>query len=164
MPLRVCAIAAIDQDRAIGRDGDIPWHYPEDMKHFARLTSGHAVLMGRKTYDSLPPRYKPLPDRRNFVISRTPENLAGEPIEAYADALDVIKGARNGELALSSDMLWIVGGEQIYRATLAQWDEVYLTRINKSYGGDTFFPEFESEFRLESAQEMGELNFEHWVR
>lgn len=154
----------MDQSRAIGSEGDIPWHYPEDMKHFASLTTGHTVLMGRKTYDSLPDGFKPLPKRRNIVISRSPEKLSGEPVEAYSDALSVIRNARNGELGLESELFWIVGGEQIYRATMPEWDEVFLTRIQKSHKGDTFFPEFESMFKLASAEESGDLIFEHWVR
>lgn len=164
MPLRICAIAAMDQSRAIGMSGSIPWHYPEDMKHFSSLTTGHAVLMGRKTYQSLPAEFKPLPKRKNIVISRNPDALAGDAVDVYRDVHEVIKRARSGALPLETDLLWIVGGEQIYRETISAWDEVYLTRIDKTYGGDTFFPEFEENFEVESRRRSGDLLFEHWVR
>ncbi|PZG56985.1 dihydrofolate reductase [Spongiactinospora gelatinilytica] len=113
----------------IGRDGMLPWHLPEDMKHFRSLTTGTTVLMGRRTWESLPPRFRPLPGRRNLVLSRTPQ----EGVETFSD----LKQA----LAAASEDVWVIGGAAVYRATLPIADRIVVTEIRESFEGDTHAPE-----------------------
>ncbi|HQH28508.1 MAG TPA: dihydrofolate reductase, partial [Oligoflexia bacterium] len=103
MTLRVIAIAAMDEARVIGAKNALPWSIPEDSRRFFSLTKGHAVLMGRKTYESLPARFRPLPQRRNLVISRSPAQLAQDSgIEVHTCACELIDSARSGAYALPS--------------------------------------------------------------
>ena len=145
MSSSIYSIAAMDEGRVIGKDNRLPWDIPEDVKRFSELTRGHTVLMGRKTYLSLPENVRPLPHRKNVVVTRSPEKLAGETqIEVCRAPIDFVKEFRASE----SGTLWIVGGEEIYRVTLPFVDQIYLTVVRGRHEGDTFFPEFESEFSL----------------
>jgi len=128
------AIAAMSLNRVIGKDGKIPWHIPEDFKWFKKATSGSAVLMGRKTYESLG---RPLPNRRNLVVTRSP--VAAEGIEVIADLQAFDPDKVQGDV-------WVIGGAEIYRQLLPQCEELYLSVIPREVEGDTFFPEFESRF------------------
>ena len=113
----------------IGRDGELPWHLPEDLRHFRTVTAGAAVLMGRRTWESLPPRFRPLPGRRNLVLSSTPQ----EGVETFPDlasALGVVAGD-----------LWVIGGAAVYRAALPFADRIVVTELRESFEGDTFAPE-----------------------
>lgn len=129
----ITIIAAIDLERCIGKNGKIPWRIPSDLKRFKTLTIGHAIIMGRKTYESLPDNYRPLPDRFNIVLSkglprRNSENLA-------------IVRSMNEALALSSKEVDIIGGAEIYRQGLAFAERIYLTEVQTiTENGDTFFP------------------------
>ncbi|MEV6824111.1 dihydrofolate reductase [Amycolatopsis sp. NPDC051102] len=113
----------------IGRDGGLPWHLPEDLKHFRTVTSGAAVLMGRRTWESLPPRFRPLPGRRNLVLSSAPQ----EDAETFADLPSALA-------AVSGD-LWVIGGAAVYRAALPFADRIVVTEIRESFEGDTRAPE-----------------------
>lgn len=124
-------------NRVIGRDGDLPWRLPEDLKWFKKLTLGHPIVMGRKTMDSLGGR--PLPKRRNLVVSRSldqddlPEGF--EKTEADPEALRRL-----------ADTVFIIGGAEIYRLLLPHCDEVYLSYVFEPHEGDTFLPSFEDDF------------------
>ena len=150
----VAAIVAMDEGRLIGKDGALPWHLPEDLKHFRDLTTGHIVVMGRKTWESLPSKVRPLPGRTNVVISRNPD-----AIDAPAGVLrarspeEAIERAR--EVAREGQRIWIIGGAEIYRATLALCDEVELTVVQGRFEGDAWLPEFEDRFQ-ETGRRMGE--------
>lgn len=167
--IRISAIAAMDEGRVIGRENQLPWHIKEDMHRFKKLTSGHAVLMGRKTFESLPPSYKPLPHRKNIVVSRDAE-LRESISESYADVevwgsvVECIKAYQTGRSTLPTNLLWIIGGEQIYRETLKFWDELYLTLVHSKHEGDAFFPEFESAFELKESEEHVGFSFKHYIR
>ncbi|MEV6896165.1 dihydrofolate reductase [Amycolatopsis sp. NPDC051372] len=113
----------------IGRDGALPWHLPEDLKHFRTLTSGATVLMGRRTWESLPPRFRPLPRRRNLVLSRTPQ----EGVETFPDLAQAFA-------AVSGDV-WVMGGEAVYRAALPFADRIVVTEIQEHFEGDTYAPQ-----------------------
>ncbi|MGW3965104.1 dihydrofolate reductase [Amycolatopsis sp. NPDC005003] len=113
----------------IGRDGALPWHLPEDLKHFRAVTSGAAVLMGRRTWESLPPRFRPLPGRRNLVLSATPQ----EDVETFADLASAL-AAVDGDL-------WVIGGAAVYRAALPVADRIVVTELRESFEGDTHAPE-----------------------
>ena len=165
MPVKIFAIAAMAEGRVIGAGNKLPWHLPEDMKRFAELTTGHTVLMGRKTFDSLPPKYKPLPNRLNVVCTRDISSVAAtENVLVEASPTEFLQRAKKGEVKLPSDTIWVIGGEQIYTATKDLWDEVYLTYVPQDHEGDAFFPDFEDEFDLVD-EELGDgVEFQRYVR
>lgn len=113
----------------IGKDGTLPWQLPEDLKHFRALTQGATVLMGRRTWESLPPRFRPLPGRRNLVLSHTRQ----EGVETFGDLAQALT-------AVSGDV-WVIGGAAVYRAALPVADRIVVTEIQESFDGDTFAPE-----------------------
>ncbi len=130
----IILIAAVARNRVIGKDNRLLWNLPEDMAHFKALTAGHAVLMGRKTWESLPERFRPLPGRRNIVISRQAAYAA--PGADLADSLE------NGlQRASTADKLFIIGGEQIYRQALPLADRLEITEVDLAPDGDAWFPE-----------------------
>ena len=125
------------ENRVIGNAGTIPWHLPEDFKFFKATTMGHAILMGRKTYESIG---KPLPGRENIVLSRTmPEESVPLGITLIR-SLDELKEPTDGR------DLFVIGGEEIYRLLLPKVQELYVTKVPRTIEGDTHFPEFEAGF------------------
>jgi dihydrofolate reductase len=130
----IIIIAAVARNRVIGRDNQLLWQIPEDMAHFKALTSGHAVIMGRKTWESLPPRFRPLPGRHNIVISRQPGYAA-----RGADLADSLENAL--KLASTAPAVFIIGGEQIYRQAMAVADRLEITEVDLAPEGDAWFPE-----------------------
>ncbi len=163
MKRKVCAIAAMDLGRVIGQGNALPWKIPEDMKRFAQLTTGHTVLMGRKTYESIPEKFRPLPGRHNVVLSRQPGRSDLESVEYSQDAAGYIRAFLADETLGRGEILWVIGGGQIYRETIAFWDELFLTLVRSTHSGDAFFPEFESRMRLEGEEDRGEFSFQHFV-
>jgi dihydrofolate reductase len=123
-------VAWAGHDRVIGRDGGLPWRLPSDMKHFKELTTGGTVVMGRRTWESIPDRFRPLPDRRNIVLSSTRGTLAG------AETFSSLESA----LAAAGTDAYIIGGGTTYAETLPLADRVYATEIAGEVDGDTFFP------------------------
>ena len=131
---RINLIAAVAANGAIGRNNELPWHLPEDLKRFKALTLGHPVIMGRKTFDSIVARLgKPLPGRRNLVISRGQQAGVGgaEYFTSLQTALDACADA---------DDVFIIGGEQIYAIALPLANRLHLTEIKTDVEGDAFFP------------------------
>jgi len=122
------------ENRVIGNAGTIPWHLPEDFKFFKATTMGHAILMGRKTYESIG---KPLPGRENIVLSRRMPETQGITV---IHSLDELKEPTDGR------DLFVIGGEEIYRLLLPKVQELYVTKVPRVIEGDTSFPEFEAEF------------------
>ena len=122
------------ENRVIGNAGTIPWHLPEDFKFFKATTMGHAILMGRKTYESIG---KPLPGRENIVLSRTMPETQGITVIRSLDELKEPSDGRD---------LFVIGGEEIYRLRLPKVKELYVTKVPRVIEGDTRFPEFEAEF------------------
>jgi dihydrofolate reductase len=133
-PSRYIAIAAMSANRVIGRDGALPWRLPEDMKFFRAQTTGHPIVMGRKTWDSLG---RPLPNRRNIVLSRTMPEVAGAEVVHSVEELDA--------LGLTGD-IFVIGGAEIYRLLMPRCAAVYLTVLTAEAEGDAFLPAFEAEF------------------
>jgi dihydrofolate reductase len=130
--MNLVLIAAISDNRVIGKDGELPWRVPEDMKRFRELTSGNSVVMGRKTYESIDEKFRPLPNRKNIVLSQSVDDLEGAYIARTAEeAL---------ELSNNSDT-YVIGGEQVYDLFLPLADKLEITRIHRKYEGDVFFPE-----------------------
>lgn len=140
-------IVAIAKNRAIGYQNQLLWHISEDLKHFKRITSGHTVVMGRKTFESIG---KPLPGRRNVVVSRDPGLLIPgcEVFGSIEQALESCAG---------EDEVFVIGGGEIYRQTLPLADRLYLTVVGKEYTADTFFPEI-------NFMEWEEIGFEAYER
>jgi dihydrofolate reductase len=130
--VRVVAIAAMAQNRAIGASNTLPWNLPEDLKFFRESTRRKTLLMGRKTYASIG---RPLPNRRTFVLSRLATPIPGVEVITTLSAL-------TQKLPIDSE-LWICGGAEIYALTLPWWDELFLTRVKRTVAGDAFFPAFE---------------------
>ncbi|MFN4341015.1 MAG: dihydrofolate reductase [Azonexus sp.] len=129
----IVIIAAVARNRVIGKDNTLIWNIPEDMAHFKALTSGHTVIMGRKTWESLPPRFRPLPGRRNIVISRQADYAA--PGAELADSLDSAL-----RLAASGPIAFIIGGAQIYEQAMAVADRLEITEVDLEPAGDAWFP------------------------
>lgn len=125
-------------DRVIGRDNDLPWHLREDLKHFRTTTSGDAVVMGRRQWESLPEKVRPLPGRRNVVLTRNPDYQA--PGAELAATLDQALAMVAGQGA------WICGGGQVYDEAIAHADLLVVTEIDLEVGGDTYAPPIGAEF------------------
>jgi dihydrofolate reductase len=127
-------IVAIAQNHAIGKDNDLLWHISEDMKRFKRLTTGHTIIMGKRTFDSLPRR--PLPNRTSIVIT----DVAGEKIEGCIMAYSIEEAIR---LCKPEEENFVIGGASVYRQFLPFTDRLYLTVVHKDFDADVWFPEID---------------------
>jgi dihydrofolate reductase len=146
------AIAAMSLNRVVGVEGKIPWHLPEDFRWFKRTTMGGAILMGRKTFESLG---KPLPGRRNLVVSRH-ASFAG--VEMIRDLETFDPGQIDAEV-------WVIGGAEIYTALLPRCAELYLSVVQREVSGDAFFPSFEPGFgEPELVEQFPEFEIRRYVR
>lgn len=135
--MTISIIAAIAENNVIGKDNDLIWHISDDLKRFKKLTSEHSIIMGRKTYESLP--FKPLPNRKNIILSNKKLNFEGATVaNNIKDALKLCKGENE---------VFICGGAEIYKTFLPLANKMYLTKVHKTFEGDTFFPE---------------VNFDNW--
>lgn len=167
--LTVTLIAAIGENFELGKDGDLPWHLPDDLKHFKSRTRGHAIVMGRKTYSTL---LKALPERHNIVVSRTldpAETAEGVDVVRSLDAaFSVAASGPRGDLG----RVYVVGGGEIYRQSLPMADELDLTRVRGTFEADSYFPRFEGDvWQLEQSEahpadsrHRYEFVFELWAR
>lgn len=135
--MNISLISALANNRVIGKDNDLPWRLPDDMKYFMQTTSGHHVVMGRKNYDSLPEKFKPLPNRTNIVVTRQMNFKAHGcmVVHSIKQAIELAKSNHETEL-------FIIGGAQIYKETLPLANYLYLTEIDAIILGDTHFPDF----------------------
>ncbi len=142
-------IAAMSRERCIGKGGTLPWRLPEDLKHFKRLTTGHAIIMGRKTFESIG---KALPDRTSIVVSSRPASSFPADVVVVASLDDAIGRAH----AVDPDP-FVVGGGDVYRATLSSATHLHLTYVDVHVdGGDTFFPELPEGAFVETSRRAGE--------
>ena len=148
------AIAAVSQNGVIGKKGDLPWRLPNDLKWFKKITMGHILLMGRKTWESLP---GPLPGRENWVLSRSLESVDGIRIFRSLDEVNHEIGDRS---------LFIMGGGELYALTLKDCHELFLTEVNQVVkDGDAFFPEYSDLFSPdETLHECEAFKLRRWVR
>ncbi len=153
--MNLIIIAALTRDRVIGKDRTVPWDIPEDMQRFKMLTTGHPVLMGRRTYETLS---SPLTNRRNTILSSHPI----EGVETYptiAEALDALRNEGD---------VYVIGGGRIFAQLLTSASELRLTIVEKKIQGDTFFPPYEhligSVFGLVSREQHEGFSFEDYVR
>ncbi|MCI2958309.1 dihydrofolate reductase [Agromyces atrinae] len=126
----------------IGAGGVMPWHLPEDLAHFRDVTGQSSVIMGRRTWESIPPRFRPLPGRRNIVVSRTAVDFAG------AIAADSLESALDIAADDGGEVIWIIGGAQIYEQSIARADVLEVTEIDADVEGDTAAPVVDTSWRL----------------
>jgi dihydrofolate reductase len=145
------AIAAMSENRVIGHGNKIPWHLPEDFKWFKKMTTGHVIVMGRKTFESIG---KPLPNRETIVLSRTGFSHPGVRIVRALEEIDVAQETRE---------VFICGGAQIYEQALPFCSDLFLTRVKHTVEGDAFFPRFEEAFqRIAVLDDTPEFCIEHY--
>ncbi len=129
------------RDGAIGRDGQMPWHLPEDLAHFRAVTGGSTVLMGRRTWDSLPEQFRPLPGRRNLVVTRDPA-WGAEGAEPFPSVESALAAARTPDDA----PVWVIGGGMIYRLTIGLADVLEVTEVDVEVpGADTWAPAIDAD-------------------
>lgn len=145
--MKVSLLAAVARDGVIGRDGTIPWRIPEDARRFQELTLGHPVVMGRRTWESLPDRFRPLPGRRNVVVTRNATWRADGADRA--DSLDEALRLVGGE-----PQVFVIGGAELYAEALPLADELLLTEIDAEVEGDTFFPSWDRAAFHEKSREQ----------
>ena len=148
MSLSLAMVVAMTPDRVIGLNGDMPWHIPEDLRHFRRVTMGHAIIMGRKTHESIG---RALPRRRNIVITRQ-RDAAFEGCDVAHSIEDAIAMARAG----GDDEPRIVGGGVIYELALPLATKLYVSEVALNVDGDTHFPPFDPEQWTETERRAGE--------
>ncbi|OGH37736.1 MAG: hypothetical protein A3B44_00515 [Candidatus Levybacteria bacterium RIFCSPLOWO2_01_FULL_38_21] len=152
---RISLIVAIDSRGGIGKDNTIPWHISEDLKRFKKLTTGHPVIMGRKTFESILEYIgKPLPNRVNIVVTQNPDfKKEGIVISnSLEDAINKAKKSENREI-------FIIGGAHVFREVLEKGivNRIYLTKVEGDFSCDTFFPDY-SQFKKVVSEETGESN------
>lgn len=146
--MKISIIAAIGKNRELGKDNKLIWHIKEDLQRFKSFTKGHPIIMGRKTWESLP--FKPLPNRTNIVVTRDKQQITSGAVvcssieEALAKAREIEKSET-----------FIIGGGQIYQQALPFADKLYLTIVNGDFDADTFFPDY-SEFKKVVFEQAGE--------
>ena len=165
--LPLCLIAALAENRVIGRDNQLPWHLPADLKHFKARTLGKPIIMGRKTWDSLG---RPLPGRLNLVVSRQPD-LRLEGAEVFPSLDAALVRAEQWAREQGVDELMLIGGAQLYEQGLARAERLYLTRVALAPEGDAWFPAFDEAAWQRSecdehaaAENSPAYRFETWQR
>ncbi|PKL36909.1 hypothetical protein CVV38_03380 [Candidatus Peregrinibacteria bacterium HGW-Peregrinibacteria-1] len=144
---KIYAIAALDEKRGVGKDGALPWSFKKEMQYFKDTTTEvfeegkqNMVIMGRSTWESLPEKYRPLPDRINVVLTRDRSYQASGAIVCYS----LGEALKKADLDGTVETIYIVGGASVYEMALDVVDGLYITRIQKDYGCDAFFPEYET--------------------
>ena len=156
--MKVALVAAVAENGVIGSDGEMPWHYPADLRNFKETTMGHPVVMGRKTYESIEDRLGgPLPGRTNVVLSRR-DSL--DLPEGAVHARDLEAAFEAAEAALDSDRgtVYVVGGATVYEACLDRADELVVTEIPEAPDGDAYFPDIGSGWAERDRERVGDLD------
>jgi dihydrofolate reductase len=150
-------IIAVDQKNGIGKNGVMPWHFKKELNHFAKITKTtdfpekeNMVIMGRKTWESLPETFRPLPGRKNVILTKN-KDLKIKGAEVFNSMEEAIESADE-----KTEKIFIIGGGEVFRQglELEDLDGIYLTRVNKTYDCDTFFPEVPS--RFQNKEKLGE--------
>jgi len=153
MPI-ISLVVAMDRIGLIGSGNYIPWHLPDDMKHFRQITMGHPVVMGRKTYESLPDRFRPLPGRTNIILTKQPKYAAAGCVVTHNLASAV-------EAAGDAKEVMVIGGAAIYGEFLPIADRIYLTLIDGSHEGDVYFPNFDMSEWIERQRDEHGIDERH---
>ena len=180
--LTVALVAAVAENGVIGRDGELPWHYPEDLRRFKEVTMGHPVVMGRRTYESIVERLgEPLPGRTNVVLTSGELDTPGGVLRASSirEALDLASSTLDeddsdggeddsGEGSPDERVVYVIGGTSVYEQFLDRADRLVLTEIHDSYDGDAYFPEVDwsawEEVAREDREELSFLTYERTDR
>ena len=149
----ISIIVAVAENNVIGKDNTLIWHLPADMKYFKEKTSGHCIITGRKNYESIPEKFRPLPNRTNIVITRQKDyNAPGAiVVSSIEDAITKAKATEDSEI-------FIIGGAEIYRQSIHLADRIYLTQIHNKFEGDAFFPEIDNNKWKKTAETKGVLD------
>lgn len=144
----------MDENCLIGADGALPWRLPDDMKRFRELTWGHPVLMGRRTYESIPERFRPLPGRQNIILTRQQgyEAPGCHVVSSLSEAIALVDG---------SEELMVIGGAQLYEQLLPYADRLYLTLVHGEHEGDTYFPQLNQDEWQEVARDAHAADGRH---
>lgn len=167
----ISIIAAIGENRELGKRGKLLWQIPEDMKRFRMLTEGHVVIMGRKTFESLPKKFKPLPNRVNIIITRdknfsVPVNSTSiNHVNKVNICYSLEEALKNSKFEIRNSKLpnevFIVGGGQIYQQAIKYADKLYLTLVKGKYEADTFFPEYKEFKKIVAKKQSRDDNYEY---
>jgi dihydrofolate reductase len=151
-------IVAIAENGVIGIDGKIPWKIPDDVKLFKEITTGNAVLMGKKTFDSLPSKFRPLPDRYNVVLSRSSANIPG--VDVCRNFLEGAEKARS----YGKDT-FVIGGASVYEKALSLAEKLFISHIKGTFNGDTYFPKLDlANWSLEEERDFSDFVFRRYRR
>ena len=154
----ITIIVALTQEGIIGKSNDLPWSLPKDMAHFKSVTTGNPVIMGRKTWDSIPSKYRPLPNRHNIVVSRNMQQE--EKIDVCKNMNQAIQKAQS-----YNTEIFIIGGAQIYALALPHAKKMLISHIHKNYEGDTYFPKFnKGEWNITNIQKCKEFTRKEYTR
>ncbi len=151
--MKLSLIVAVAENHVIGNNNQLIWHLPNDLKQFRRLTTGHCIIMGRKTFESIG---KPLPNRTSVIISRNP----AFKIEGCI-TVDSLENAISEAKKIENEEAFIIGGAEIYRLSLPLVDKIYLTEVHHSFEGDTTFPEIDKSIWQETHREDFETDEKH---
>jgi len=159
--IEIALIVAVAENGVIGRDGDLPWHYSEDLKHFKETTMGHPVVMGRRTYEGIVDGLgEPLPGRTNVVLTSQARDFPAGAVRATS-----IDDALATACETGSDVAYVIGGATVYEQCLPKADRLVVTAVHDEYEGDTYFPEVAwDEWREVSRDDRSELSFVEYVR
>jgi len=157
--MNVSMIAAMGRNRVIGKDNDLPWRLPDDFKYFQETTKGHFVIMGRKNWESLPHKFRPLPGRLNAVITRTKDYPANGAL-----VFNTLQSALKSEKEKGGQEVFIIGGGEIYRIALPHADRIYLTEIDGEFEGTVTFPVFSKKEWTEVSRKHHEKDERHAFR
>ncbi len=145
----IALIAAISENNCIGKSGTLPWYIPEDLKRFKKITTGHTVLMGRKTWESIPEKFRPLPDRKNIVITRNTTYPVPRGVVLYHSVEDALKHEQGD--------IMVIGGAEIYAQSIDRADTLYITHIRTCIeDGTAFFPTIDRTIWKETDREEHE--------
>jgi len=148
-------IVAIDTQNGIGKNGQLPWALTGDLKYFKEVTcklesptKKNAVIMGRKTWDSIPEKFRPLPDRINIVLSRNKDLILPPSVRRYKNFEEVFKDFEKGDLKDRIESIYVIGGQQVFEQAiqLPHCQKLFITHIHQSFNCDTFFPAYQSQF------------------
>ena len=149
-------IVAVAANGVIGKDNDLVWSLPDDMKYFMNSTKDHFIILGRKNYESLPPKFRPLPNRTNIVITRQPafELDNAFVVHSLDEAIELCRQK-------SQEKVFVIGGGQIYEQAFAIADTLYITEINQAFEGDTFFPSYNKDEWKETSRKHHSIDERH---
>ena len=137
----ISLIVAVTENMVIGKDNKLAWHLPDDMNYFSNMTKGHSIIMGRKNWESIPEKYRPLPDRKNIIVTRN-NNFKYKGATIVCSIEKAIEEARSSE----DEEIFIIGGGEIYKLGFKYVDKLYITEINAEVKGNTYFPEWDKKY------------------